>query len=184
MTYTLPESVGLGGKEHPIRWDYRPILDICAALSDPELSEVERPYTALDIFYPALEDIPQEHLQEALERCMWFINCGEERMNGDRSPRLMDWEQDISLIFAPVNRVLGREVRSAEPLHWWSFIGAYQEIGDCTFAQVIRIRDHLARGKKLDKSDMEWYRRNRELVDFKKKYTSADDEALKRWGAG
>ena len=172
----------MGGTAYPIRWDYRPILDICTALSDPELSEEERAYNALDIFYPSLEDIPQNRLQEAIERCIWFIDCGDVQTDRRRQPRLMDWEQDFPIVAAPVNRVLGREIRSAEPLHWWSFIGAYQEIGECTFAQVVRIRDHLARGKKLDTADMEWYRRNRHLVEFKNKYTNEDDETLKRWG--
>ncbi len=67
-------------------------------------------------------------------------------------------------------------------MHWWYFLAAYQQIGDCTFAQVVRIRDRLTRGKRLDKSDQEWYRKNRHLVDFKRKYTSADDELTKKWG--
>ena len=96
----------------------------------------------------------------------------------------MDWEQDYSLIIAPINRVIGGEVRSVEYMHWYTFLAAYQEIGDCTFAQVVRIRDHLARGKSLDKSDREWYRKNRHLVDFKRKYTSADDALMKEWGGG
>ena len=96
----------------------------------------------------------------------------------------MDWEQDYGLMIAPINRVIGREIRAMEYMHWWTFLAAYQEIGDCTFAQVVRIRYRLARGKTLDKSDREWYRKNRHLVDFKRKYTSADDELMKEWGGG
>ena len=99
-----------------------------------------------------------------------------------KTPRLVDWEQDYGLMIAPINRVIGREIRAVEYMHWWTFLAAYQEIGDCTFAQVVRIRDYLSRGKKLDKADQEWYRKNRHLVDFKRKYTSADDALMKEWG--
>ena len=93
----------------------------------------------------------------------------------------MDWEQDYSLIIAPINRVMGQEIRAVEYMHWWTFLAAYNEIGDCTFAQVVRIRDHRARGKPLDKTDQEFYRRNRHLVDLKAKYTAQDDAAFDPW---
>lgn len=77
--------------------------------------------------------------------------------------------------------MLGREIRASEPLHWWSFLAAYYEIGDCTFAQVVRIRDRLARGRPLDRQDREWYRQNRRLVDMKRRYTAAEDTLLDVW---
>lgn len=182
MTYTLPKTVEIGGEEYPIRWDYRPNLDICAALSDPELNDEEKIANALDIFYPELGRIPREHLQEAIERCFWFINCGEDAKSKKSGPRLVDWEQDFPIIVGPVNRVLGLDVRDEKPVHLWTFMSGFQEIGDCTFAQVVRIRSKKAHGKPLDKQDREFYRHNRELIDFKRKYTDADQNRLNRWG--
>ena len=66
-------------------------------------------------------------------------------------------------------------------MHWWTFLAAYREIGDCTFAIVVRIRDHKARGKALDKTDQEFYRRNRQMVDLKTKYTPQEDAVLDKW---
>lgn len=177
----LPTSVEIGGVEYSIRSDYRAILDICIALSDAELSGEDKTLVALDIFYPDLSDMPPEHYQEAVERCLWFINCGDEQQENRPSPKLVDWEQDFKYIIAPINRVTGQEVRALEYFHWWSFIAAYYELGDCTFAQIVRIRDKKARGKPLDKSDAEWYRKNRHLVDFKTRYTQSDDVVLDAW---
>lgn len=177
----LPTSVEIGGAEYEIRSDYRAALDICAALNDSELDDQERAYVALDIFYPAFEDMPLEHYQEAVARCLDFIS-GPGPKNPGKSPKVVDWAQDFPLIVGPVNRIFGQEVRAAEYIHWHTFLAAYGEIGDCTFAQVVRIRDHLARGKKLDKQDREWYNRNRYLVDFQRKYTSTDEALLKEWG--
>lgn len=182
MTYDIPTSLDVGGKEYAIRSDYRAILDICIVLNDPELPEWRRVYDAMYIFYPDYESIPESDQEEALRQCFWFINGGKEDSNTKKSPQLVSWEQDFPLIVAPVNRVLGREIRAMEYLHWWSFLSAYMEIGgDCTFAQVVGIRDKQSRGKSLDKSEKEWLRRNRDIVDIKKKYTHEENELLKQW---
>ena len=180
MMYSLPKSVDIQGEEYDIRSDYRAILDICVALGDAELSQQDKALVVLDIFYPSWESIPPEHWQEALEKCFSFINCGQEE-GVRKAPKLVDWEQDFQYIVAPINRVVGQEIRAMEYFHWWSFISAYYEIGECLFGQIVRIRDMLAKGKKLDKADREWLRNNRHLVDFKTKYTTAEDEILKQF---
>ncbi len=179
--WALPTSVELGGVEYSIRSDYRDVLNICAALSDPALDGQEQAYVLLDSFYPGFAGMPPELYQEAIQQCFWFINGGETD-SGKKSPKLVDWEQDFRHIIAPVNRVAGREVRAVEYMHWWTFLSYFNEIGDCLFAQIVRIRDRKARGKSLDKSDREWYRQNRDLVDFKSHYSDAEEELLKQWG--
>lgn len=184
MIWDLPRSVEIQGAVYAIRTDYRAILDICTALTDPELNGQDRAVVAMEIFYPDFEDMPPEHYEDAVQACCWFINGGQEEEPVRKLPRLVDWEQDFSHIAAPINRVLGQEIRSVEYLHWWTFLAAFYEIGDCLFAQVVRIRDHKARGKALDKADQEFYRRNRQLVDLQEKYTVQEDEALGRWLSG
>jgi hypothetical protein len=103
--YDLPTSVTVGGVEYEIRSDYRAVLDICTALSDPELSDQERALVALEIFYPALEDMPPSHYEEAIKKCFWFVSCGDENKENS-GPRLVDWEKDFKFIAAPVNRIL------------------------------------------------------------------------------
>lgn len=181
MMYELPKSLTVCGSEYEIRSDYRAVLDICAALSDNELDDQDKALVALDIMYPAFAEMPPEHYQEAIQQCFWFINCGDDDQNR-KAPKLMDWEHDFKYIVAPINRVVGKEIRDIPYLHWWSFISAYYEIGDCTFTQIVRIRDLKARGKALDKQDREWYNRNRNLVDLPTGYTEAENEILKLWG--
>lgn len=185
MIYDLPKSLEVCGAEYEIRSDFREILDIIGILNDEVLEKQERAFVTLLFFYPNFKEMPVEHYQEAIEQCYWFINGGKaEPEKGGSSPRLMDWEQDFPFIIAPVNRVIGREIRADNYLHWWTFLSAYMEIGECTFAQIVHIRDAKNRGKPLDASDKEWYRRNQELVDLKTKYTSAEEELLKKWGGG
>lgn len=180
MNWSLPDSVEVCGVIYPIRTDYRCILDILTDISDPEADGQDRAAALLVGLYPGFEDMPPYHYDDAIREGLRFINCDSEDAP-HKAPRLVDWEQDYGLIISPVNRVIGKEIRAVEYIHWWTFLAAYQEIGDCTFAQVVRIRDHLARGK-MDKSDWEWYRKNRHLVDFKRKYTATEDSAAKEWG--
>lgn len=190
MIYELPKSLNVCGVEYGIRSDFRAVLDICAALSDVDLNEQGKAFVCLDIMYPSFHQMPKEHYQEALKKCFWFINCGEDDDNTQKAPKLVDWEQDFQYIVAPINRVLGQEIRSIPynweentgGLHWWTFISAYYEIGNCTFAQIVRIRDKKSKGKKLDKQDQEWYKANRKLVDLKQTYSESEKEILKEWG--
>lgn len=177
----LPVSVDVGGVGYNIRSDYRAILDICAALDDPELEQQDKAAVALDIFYPGIDGMPPECYQEALERCFWFIRGGDAE-NGRKAPKLMDWKQDFKLIVAPINRVTGKEIRSMEYMHWWTFLAAYYEIGDCLFAQVVRVRELRSRGKTLDKADREFYNKNRDIIDLRTTYTDAEKETLGAWG--
>lgn len=181
MIYDLPKSLEVCDTEYEIRSDFRAALDICIALNDPDLDDSDRGEAALTILYPDFEDMPPEHYDEAVNQLLWFINGGDDPPE-KAPPKLIDWQQDFKLITAPVNRVLGQEIRAAEYLHWWTFLTAYYEIGDCLFAQVVRIREKQARGKGLDKSEQEFYRKNRDLVDLKIKYTLADDALMKQWG--
>ena len=181
MEYSLPKTVNVSGREYSIRSDYRAILDICTALVDPELDGHGNAEVLLRIFYPDFDEIPVDDYQEAAEQCIWFINCGSSEKNQRPAPKLMDWEQDFRYIVAPINRVIGCEIRETEYLHWWTFISAYYEIGDCLFAQIVRIRMLKAKGKPLDKMDREWYRDNRELVDLKTYYTEAENAVLNTW---
>lgn len=176
--YELPMTATVGGRAYPIRSDFRPILDILQALVDPELTQEEKAYVALQIFYP--EDIPED-MGEALKECFRFIGLGQLETDNN-GPKLMDWGQDFPYIVAPINRVMGGEIRSMPYVHWWTFISAYYEIGDCTFAQIVRIRDMKARGKKLDKEDARWYKEHRDIVDIKTHYTEAEQDLLKKWG--
>ena len=179
MTFDLPTTVEIDGKEYAIDADYRTIITICVALTDPDLDTQEKWYVALKLFYEDFDSITD--LQEAAEKLSWFINAGEETEAG---PRLMDWEQDFQHIVAPVNRIVGTDVRGLPFLHWWTFLSAYMEIGDCLFAQIVRIRDAQARGKKLDKVEREWARRNANMIRLKQKYSGAEDEAISAWVKG
>lgn len=165
MNYELPTSIEIDGKAYNIRnqGDYRVILDVIAALTDVELNEREQAAAALCIFY---EELPAD-VQAAADAMVKFIDGGTTAKSGKASPRLMDWEQDFPLIVAPINRVVGCEIRAVPYLHWWSFLSAYMEIGECTFATVVGIRQKRQKGKKLEKWEQDYVREHPDTVNLR-----------------
>lgn len=177
--YDLPTSAVIGGRTFEIRSDYRAALDIMSVLTDVDISDKEKLIVALSIFFPDFRRLRSSDYEEAYKYAIWFINGGvDDADKGPRQPKLMDWQQDLPLIIAPINRVIGEEVRAVEYMHWWTFLAAYREIGDCLFAQVVSIRKKRAKGQKLDKADAEFYRNNRDLVDFKTQLTAEEKAFL------
>lgn len=83
---------------------------------------------------------------------------------------------------APINHILGFECRSADYLHWQTFLSAYLEIPpESVFARVLRIREKARTGKKLEKHEKQWYRQNTELVNLRPKLSQAEEEILAAW---
>lgn len=187
MRYGLPKSVEIDGEEFSIRYDFRVVLDLFDVMNDPELSDQDRALAMLQIFYVDFDRLTD--YQAAIEQTYLFINGGQEEAGGKRGPKLVDWEQDFPHIVAAVNRVLGYEIRAVEydvenntgGVHWWTFLSAYTEIGDCLFAQIVGIRSKRATGKKLSKEEQAFYKKNKDLIDIKRKYTQEENDLIKMW---
>lgn len=179
MMWDLPLSVEIDGKEYAIRnrCDYRMVLDVIGALNDDDLDMQEKLQCALIIFYEDLKGC--NNLEQAAKEMFTIINNGEEDEQQDtHKPQLMDWHHDFKQIAPPISRVIGYDVRLPDKYtHWWSFIGAYMEIGECNFSNIVSIRSKKAQGKSLEKWEERYYRENRKIVDLPIKLT-AEEQAL------
>lgn len=174
--WDLPSSLSIGGEDFSIRTDFRAILDILAAYSDPELEDDEKMLVCLSILYVDFEKIPQEHYEEAMKKAIEFIDMGQTP-DDKPSPRLMDWEHDAAVIIPEVNKNLGYEVRTSKETHWWTFLGAYMGIGDGLYSNIINIRQKRSKGKKLEKYEQEYYRENKKLIDLPAHLTEEQQKA-------
>lgn len=176
--WNLPQSIELGGVSYEIRTDFRAVLDILQAMADPELTEEEKTETLFKILFWDPEVIPGEYLQEAVDKAVAFIDCGISS-EGKNKTRLMDWNKDSPLIASAINKNLGRDIRSMKYLHWWTFMGAYMEISEGLFHEILQIRQKKAAGKKLEKWEQDFYRKNKKLIDLSenKQKRPAEEEA-------
>ena len=179
--WEFPTSLNIGYVDYEIRTDYRAVLDLLTALADPDLTDDDPQMTAymqsrviLEIMFPDCDNIPTEHIQEALEKVSEFIDMG---ISDDRKkPKTMDWEQDAPILIPAINKVLNCEIRAQEYMHWWTFLGAYMEIGESLFSNIIHIRQKKAKGKKLEKWELDFYKENKSLIDFKQKNQRSEAE--------
>lgn len=180
MQWELPKSVEINGINHKIRndCDYRVVLDTISALNDDELSDEDKIECALFIFYDDIDKI--EDIKTALFEMFKIINCGEEiDLNETQEPKIMDWEHDFKNIAPPISRTLGYSVRDSDHYtHWYDFIGAYMEIGDCYFAQIISLRNKQQKGKKLESYEREFYKENKKDIDLPIKLSTEEQEWL------
>lgn len=180
MTYSLPYSVNIDGEEINIRnkCDFRVVLDVIEALNDDDLTEKEKIQCALYIFYG--EELSKiSNYEEAVKQMFIVINGGEEETEQSDKPCLMDWKHDFSQLAPPISRTLGYDVRLPEKYtHWWTFLGGYMEIGECTFSTIVSIRSKRAKGQKLDKWEIDYIREHRKMVELPQKLTAEEQELL------
>ena len=179
--WTLPTKVNINGKDFAIRerCNYSVVLDVISVLNDDELDDRQKMFCALFIFYEKSNEI--KDTKTAITEMFKIINVGEieEESEKEEKPKLLDWEYDFSQLAPPISRVLGYSLRDENNFtHWWDFVGAFHEIGECTFNTIASIRSKRAKGKKLDNWEQEFYRDNKKLIDLPKKLTAEETEWL------
>ena len=168
MIGDLPKALEVGGEMWDIRTDYRNILRIFEALEDTKLTDADKLYITLVRIYVDFKKMPHKYYQEAYEKASKFME-GHDRSDDKGNPKLINWEKDEHMIFPAINAVAGCEVRAIEYMHWWTFLGFFESVdNESLWSFVLSIRQKRARGKKLEKHEQEFYKRNIYLCDVKK----------------
>lgn len=174
--WELPTSLTIGNAEYSIRSDFRAVLDILSAFNDKELPEEGKIGVMIEILYEDYQSIAPELMGEAAKQAMWFIDAGTEKDNRPK-PKTMDWDKDAGIIFPAINKIASCQVRTCQYMHWWDFIGYFNEIEDGLFSQVLSIRQKKATHKKLEKWEQEFYKENKTLCDLvEENYVRPEEE--------
>lgn len=183
--FDLPTTVTIKDREFGIRddGDYRMILDVFSALQDIDIPKKERIITAIVIFYDgfSLDNVfekaeSSEIMEELATKMFDFISCGQTNMGNKTNHKLIDWEQDEQLIASAVNNVANTEIRTVDYMHWWTFMGHYISVGESVLSTVVQIRSKLVEGKKLEKHEQEFRKKNPEYFIWNRQ-TVEDREA-------
>lgn len=180
MIGELPTYLEINGKQHRIlNTDYRNALIIFQALNDPNLTEQEKQWIMIDALV-GRDNLNKKDIQAAALQCMWYLDGGKtyDDIKNRHDPKTMDWKQDEQLIFSAVNHVAGKELRTEKYIHWWTFLGYFNEIQDGLFSYVLAIRQKKAKGKKLDKGEMEYFNAHKEMIEIREP-ESEKDKAIK-----
>lgn len=184
MNWNLPISTTIDGETYHITndCDYRVVLDVIETLNDMDLDDDVRVIVALLQFYAELtrDNVTKcPHLEQLVNEMYKIISAGTEEKTNVNRPALMDWGHDMPILAPSISRVLGYSVRDASKYtHWLDFVGAYQEIGESVFSTVISIRDKRAKGKKLEKWELDFFREHSNMVTLPQKMTTEERELL------
>lgn len=177
MIGILPKSLIVEGKEYPIRSDYRVALAIFEYFNDVQTGIYEKILTCIQCLYIEVPD----NLQKAYNQAVWFLDGGQtEKNTALQTKRLIDWKQDEQMIFSAINKIAGHEIRQDDYLHWWTFLGFFNEIGEGLFSTVINIRQKKNEGKKLENYEQEFYRKHKDLITLKQHYTPEEQAEINR----
>lgn len=183
MIGVLPEYLTVGDTDYEVRSDYRDVLQVFEVFSDPELMQGEKWIVVIFLLlepFSSADDVLEAAMNgfdvdEASKQIIWFISGGREPGDKKELP-VYDWAQDEQMIFSAINKVAGKETRELEYLHWWTFLGYFNEIGEGNFSFVVGIRSKLNKHKKLEKHEKEYLYRNPELVKLKKIESKEESE--------
>lgn len=174
----LPSSLSLQGQEYAINADWRPCVNIMRMFERTDLSDTEKVLCMVGILYE--DEIPDRLMTEAAEQAVWFLNLGEAA-DGKKSAlsfgRLFSWEQDLKFIISAVDKSAGFSIRSKEFYHFWEFVSAFYETGECVFNTIVHQRKLKKTGKQ-SKADKEWWAENRDIAELKVELTSDEREIL------
>lgn len=163
MTGQLPDALDVGGRLCGIDADFRNVLAIFEAFNDADLTDDEKAYICLNRLYT--EPVPYHLTEEAIRKAYWFCDGGDMPKTKPEGVRTIDWKHDEQIIFPAVSKTVGVvDVRSLPFMHWWTFLGCFGEIGEGLFSVVLNIRSKLAKGKRLEKWEREFYNKNKELI--------------------
>ena len=187
--YDLPYNIEIDGKRYAIRdnCEHRLILKCIKILNDADLPEAYKQKTAFITFYKDYDKITNYAVAiEEMYRIIGGMSKYDYEESKKRPPKntysqpLMNWEKDYKYIAPAVSRVLGYDIRTPNKrTHWFSFLGAYMEIGgECYFNQLVSIRAKKQKGKKLEKHEEEFYREHYEDIILPQTLTAEEEEFL------
>lgn len=175
--WNLPTSVNVAGVDWDIRTDYRIVIDVLIAFDNPEYDDLEKWLYCMMSLVVDFDKLPEDSYTEMCSELMDFIDMGIKEDSRKVRKKMMDWEQDASLIVTAVNKVVGHEIRTEKYLHWWTFLASYMEIDNkCLYSHILYIRNKKAKNQKLEKWEQEFYRENKSLIDIKRKLTAEEEE--------
>lgn len=183
MIGVLPETLSVNGVNYPIRTDYRNVLQVFEAFSDLELEEWEKWVVAVCLLFEDFHSADEVlaavengfDIHTAGTQIAWFIFAGKETDRQEELPTY-SWEKDEQMIFSAVNKVAGMEVRELPYMHWWTFLGYFNEVGEGIFSFVVGIREKLNKGKKLEPHEREFYSKNKEMIKVERAKTLEEKE--------
>lgn len=165
LTDKLPTKIKVNEHIYEINYDYRTIIKILLAFEDEDLTNEEKIYVMIKNIYK--KDIPDEDMEEAINKAIKFIDCGQEYNDTKKSsPRIYSFKKDANYIFSGINSTHHIDLDEKFDLHWWKFISFFMDMSsECMFGELVYYRKRKLEGKLTDEEKKQ-YEKIRDLVEL------------------
>lgn len=122
--------------------DYKSIIDIMIMYEKANLTDQEKNYLMLQMFYCG--NVPND-TQQAFEKAIEFLNVvttsAENNPNKEDYGRLFSFEQESYYIFFAINYSHNDILKTNSDLHWWDFYSKFMQLKeDCEFIDIVNNR--------------------------------------------
>lgn len=162
----LPTSVFIDGVSYEINTDYRIGIMFETMMLDSEISDADKLKKAINLFFG--HNIPDD-LSAAVDKIMWFYDCGKRKDNGSRrrrrkveNKRVYDYDYDDAYIYAAFLQQYGVDLQD-ESLHWWKFKAMFRSLSDNTeFVKIMGYRS-IKITPSMTKSQREFYKEMQDI---------------------
>lgn len=162
----LPTSVFIDGVSYEINTDYRIGIMFETMMLDSEISDADKLKKAINLFFG--HNIPDD-LSAAVDKIMWFYDCGKRKDNGSRrrrrkveKKRVYDYDYDDAYIYAAFLQQYGVDLQD-EFLHWWKFKAMFRSLSDNTeFVKIMGYRS-IKITPSMTKSQREFYKEMQDI---------------------
>lgn len=166
---TLPEEYN----GYALDTDFRIGIMATQALSDVDLTDAEKISVALQLIFK--DEIPP--LEEANEAIEWYINGWnhDNHVKTASKEAVMDFNMDAGRIFSAFMAQY-RINLNIENMHFWQFMILLSNLGECSYTQVIEIRQKDLKG--MDRKQRKIYEQSKRMYAIKTEM-SEEDKQLK-----
>ena len=178
LTSTLPAKIKVNNMIYDINYDFRTIINIILAFEDEELTYEEKIYIMINNLYK--QSIPEEHLMEAIEKAIKFINFGEEKKESTKeTKRIYSFTKDGNYIYSGINMTHNVDLDEKTDLHWWKFGSLFMDMSEnCMFGELTYYRTRKNEGK-LTAEEKKSYQKIKDIVDLD--YSKKPSETRKKF---
>lgn len=148
---------------YPINSDFRIGIQIFQAISDNELSDMEKTYKSCELLFgiEGVEQVPDmATMQDGIQ---WFLSgwYTDNTIKSSREEKKdMDYDIDQWRIFSAFMTQFGINLNETD-MHFWVFMGLLSTLEECAFTRVVDIRTKKI-DPKMKPSDKEELRKVKE----------------------
>lgn len=180
----LPTTVEIDGEEWDINFDFRTSILFEMLIDDAEVSDEEKFYQSLELYYPKLPT----NIEKAVEKMIWFYKCGREikdikGVGGGKSTQIYSYEYDSEYIYSAFLNQYGIDLQDVVDLHWWKFKAMFKSLKEDNEINKIMGYRAIDTSKIEDKEKRDFYNKMQKVYEIPKskdeiKKINAIEEAL------